>query len=346
VMANCLVLGGAGFVGRHLVRRLLERGDRVYVVDSIVPATGGINPDISGWPLYNPWSSQYRPRFYFHKEDCRTWFHYNYDQHFDYAFHLAAIVGGREMIENNPLAVADDLSIDAAYWQWALEAKPNKSVIFSSSAAYPIELQGEKFHRVLRENDILPSSPYIGMPDMTYGWAKLTVEYLARLAYEKYGLKSICFRPFSGYGEDQDISYPFPSICKRVVTSLLCDSIEVWGTGQQRRDFIYIDDCIDGVLTMMDQIDNGDAVNLSTGVGTSFNDLIWLVAAAERGERARSIAPMIRPLSDRPVGVFSRVGDTTKQRQLGFEAKTPLKDGVEKMVAYLTSLVQTTGERV
>ena len=57
----------------------------------------------------------------------------------------------------------------------------------------------------------------IGMPDMSYGWAKLTCEYLAQLAYRKHGLKSICYRPFSGYGEDQDDAYPFPSICKRVM---------------------------------------------------------------------------------------------------------------------------------
>ena len=58
---------------------------------------------------------------------------------------------------------------------------------------------------------------FIGFPDMSYGWSKLTCEYLAKLAYERKGLKSVCYRPFSGYGEDQDLSYPFPSICKRVI---------------------------------------------------------------------------------------------------------------------------------
>ena len=89
-----------------------------------------------------------------------------------------------------------------------------KTLCFSSSAAYPIKYQREGNYVLLRE-DMIGFDEDIGMPDMSYGWAKLTCEYLARLAYEKHGLKSVCYRPFSGYGEDQDDSYPFPSICKR-----------------------------------------------------------------------------------------------------------------------------------
>ncbi len=97
-------------------------------------------------------------------------------------------------------------------------AKPAKTLCFSSSAAYPIKYQREGDYVLLRE-DMIGFDDDIGMPDMSYGWAKLTCEYLARLAYEKHGLKSVCYRPFSGYGEDQDDSYPFPSICKRALAN-------------------------------------------------------------------------------------------------------------------------------
>ena len=82
------------------------------------------------------------------------------------------MVGGRLMIENNPLAVADDLAIDAAYWQWAKRAQPRKSVCFSSSAAYPVSLQTAD-HYVLLKEDMISFEGDIGMPDMSYGWAKL-----------------------------------------------------------------------------------------------------------------------------------------------------------------------------
>ena len=194
---------------------------------------------------------------------------------FDYALHLAAMVGGRLMIENNPLAVADDLSIDAAYWGWAKVARPRKTVTFSSSAAYPIKLQRREHYVLLRE-DMITFDDDMGMPDMSYGWAKLTCEYLGRLAYEKHGLKSIAYRPFSGYGEDQDDTYPFPSICKRVLANRGAPEVTVWGSGTQMRDFIHIEDCVDAVLATVDQIDDAGAVNLSTGILTSFIDFAAL----------------------------------------------------------------------
>jgi nucleoside-diphosphate-sugar epimerase len=213
-MNSILITGGAGFVGRHLTRPLLEAGHEVMCVDPIAPFTGGINPS-QGWPLFEPRDFN---RFKFIAMDCRQWFRENPYNHFDYAYHLAALVGGRLMIENNPMAVADDLSIDAAFWQWATEARPSKAVCFSSSAAYPISLQRQGYHVLLKE-EMINFEADIGMPDMTYGWAKLTSQYLALLAHRKYGINTACFLPFSGYGSDQDMAYPFPSICKRVAES-------------------------------------------------------------------------------------------------------------------------------
>ena len=318
-MRKVLVTGAAGFVGRHVVKELLDHGDEVHAIDSIAKFTGGVDP-AGGWPLFDP--RQYS-NFHFYKEDCRTWFARVKDTDFDYAFHLAAMVGGRLMIENNPLAVADDLSIDAAYWGWAKEARPKKTACFSSSAAYPIKLQRPEDYVLLKE-DMISFKDDLGMPDMSYGWAKLTCEYLAQLAYQKHGLKSICYRPFSGYGEDQDDAYPFPSICKRALAERGAKVLNVWGTGTQMRDFIHIDDCVDGIMTTIDKIDDGGAVNLSTGILTSFIDFAKM-AADIVGYR-----PDVKGLSDKPAGVHARGGDTTRQRQLGFKYSIDFRTGVEK----------------
>jgi nucleoside-diphosphate-sugar epimerase len=322
-MRKILVTGAAGFVGRHVVKRLLEAGDEVHAVDCVAPYTGGINPN-DGWPLFDP---REHPGFRFYNEDCRSWFDRVRDTDFDYAFHLAAMVGGRLMIDNNPLAVADDLSIDAAYWQWAKETRPQKTACFSSSAAYPISLQRADHYVLLRE-DMISFDGDIGMPDMSYGWAKLTCEYLAQLAYEKHGLKSICYRPFSGYGEDQDDAYPFPSICKRVLEHRGADVLYVWGTGTQMRDFIHIEDCVDGILATVDKIDDGAAVNLSTGILTSF------IQFAEMAAESAGYHPQIKGISDKPAGVHARGGDTTKQNELGFRYKTDFRTGIERALAY------------
>jgi GDP-L-fucose synthase len=316
-MKKILITGGAGFVGRRFCKRFLDAGDEVHCVDPVAADTGGRDPDI-GWPLFRPFDY---PNFHFYREDCRGWFERRHDDDFDYVLHLAAMVGGRAMIENKPLAVADDLSIDAEYWQWAERTRPAKTVCFSSSAAYPIKFQKDGDYRLLTE-DMISFEEDIGMPDMSYGWAKLTCEYLARLAYEKHGLKSVCYRPFSGYGEDQDDTYPFPSIVKRAIAHAGQPVLTVWGTGDQMRDFIHIEDCVDGVLTTMDRIDDADALNLSTGMFTSFKQFARMAA------EVAGYTPEVRGLSDKPAGVFARGGDTTKQASLGFVARTPFIDGI------------------
>lgn len=322
-MRKILITGGAGFVGRHFCRHFLEQGDVVHCVDPIVPLTGGIDP-AAGWPLFDPRAYK---NFHFHKEDCRLWFQRVQDTDFDYAFHLAAMVGGREMIENNPLAVADDLSIDSCYWQWARVAKPGKTICFSSSAAYPVKHQRPEGYHLLKESEIEFENE-IGMPDMTYGWAKLTHEYLARLAFQKHGIKSVTYRPFSGYGEDQDDAYPFPSICKRVLANHGAKILNVWGTGDQMRDFIHISDCVRGVVTTMDRIDDGSAVNLSTGIYTSFKQFARMAA------RLSGYTPEVIGTSTKPEGVFARGGDTTLQKQLGFEYTIGFEAGVKRALAY------------
>ena len=322
-MKKILITGGAGFVGRRFCKRFLDAGDEVHCVDPIASDTGGISPE-SGWPLFAPRDYD---NFHFYDQDCRGWFEQRQDDDFDYAFHLAAMVGGRAMIENNPLAVADDLSIDAEYWQWARKAKPAKTACFSSSAAYPIGLQRAKDYRLLKEDDIAFDND-IGMPDMSYGWAKLTCEYLAQLAYEKHGLKSACYRPFSGYGEDQDDTYPFPSIVKRAMANVGADVLNVWGTGDQMRDFIHIEDCVDGVLATIDRIDNADALNLSTGIYTSFKEFAGIAA------KCCGYSPKVAGLSDQPSGVFARGGDTTKQRVLGVKYSLSFREGIESALNF------------
>ncbi|MFV1980573.1 MAG: NAD-dependent epimerase/dehydratase family protein [Rhodothermia bacterium] len=325
-MRKILVTGGAGFVGRHFVRRLLEMGDEVHCVDDISPFTGGVHPE-DGWPLFDPRDFE---NFKFFEEDCRDWFKRNREVEFDVAFHLAAIVGGRLVIENNPLAVAVDLSIDAEYWHWAKDSGPGRTVCFSSSAAYPIRLQTAD-HCVLLEEDMISFDQDIGMPDLSYGWSKLTCEYLARLAHERHGLKSVCYRPFSGYGEDQDDTYPFPSICKRAIENRGADVLKVWGTGLQMRDFIHIEDCVDGVLTTCDKIDDGDAVNLSTGLYTNFREFAGMAADV------CGYAPDVQGMSDMPTGVFARAGDTAKQRALGFSYRTSFREGIARAITYYES---------
>ena len=151
--------------------------------------------------------------------------------HIHLFIHLASIVGGRAKIEHEPFTIADELSIDTADFQWAMKIHPDHMIYFSSSAAYPIayqkhaEVQSQDQPVLLEErminfSDNAEMGKSFGIPDLTYGWLKLTGEYLAHQLHSHYGVNVSIYRPFSGYGEDQDDSYPCPAILKRIMTSV------------------------------------------------------------------------------------------------------------------------------
>ncbi|MDE1996930.1 MAG: NAD(P)-dependent oxidoreductase, partial [Rhizobiaceae bacterium] len=311
--------GGCGFVGRHLVRRLLTEGLDVVCVDQLVTGTGARHPDL--------WQRFPGSRFTFYEEDCRTYFTRPLER-FDYVFHLAALVGGRLTLEARTLDVAEDLAVDAELWKWAACAKPGCVVFFSSSAAYPISLQTARRHRQLSE-DMISFETATGVPDLSYGWAKLTGEYLMKLYVERYGSRAIAYRPFSGYGEDQDGAYPFPAICRRLLGQRGDEQVFVWGSGLQCRDFIHIDDCVDFIWQTKELLPDGASLNLSTGIATSFIEL------AENIAHQIGWNPVVSGLSGQPEGVFYRCGDTALQRSYGLAPRVSLDEGIARMLDHL-----------
>lgn len=244
--------------------------------------------------------------------DCRDYFKSS-DDKFDLVIHLAAIVGGRQTIDNNPLSVATDLSIDSEMCQWALRTKPSRIVYFSSSAAYPTRLQKKKYQ--LKESDIDLSD--ISNPDMTYGWSKLTGEFLLQFL-EREGIKTHVFRPFSGYGTDQDLDYPFPSYIKRA--NDLADPFDIWGNGNQVRDFIHMCDIVDAVDTAIRE-DITEPLNLGWGIATSFNELFSIVTSL------KGYNPEPNHILTAPVGVQYRVCDPSKMLSF-YTPKISLEEGI------------------
>ncbi len=316
--APTLVTGGCGFVGRHLVARLVRDGRDIWIVDNL---STGKHPDVwaAGMGL-TPTGPE--ARAFVHDNGANvTWIEGDMRDvlssardglldlpAFGDVFHLAAVVGGRMKIDGDPLSVATDLAIDAEFFNWAITARPERILYASSSAAYPVQLQGDTDHVALNEDMIDFATGNLGAPDMTYGWAKLTGEYLSRIAAANYGLKVACVRPFSGYGEDQDETYPIPAIAARAARHEA--PLTVWGSGQQGRDFVHIDDCVDVMIRVLDVIEDGSAINIGSGRLTTF-----LEVARQFADLA-GYHPDIQPLIDKPVGVQARYADTTRTTSL------------------------------
>ncbi|MCX5407498.1 NAD-dependent epimerase/dehydratase family protein [Streptomyces sp. NBC_00335] len=289
-----LLTGGAGFVGRHLHRAMHDRGWQVSAIDlTFTPAV--IRRDALD---------------HFRTSDVR----------FDLAIHCAAIVGGRASIDGSPLGVATNLALDAWYMRWLARSKTPRAVYFSSSAAYPVALQQPGKIRRLVESDIDYEQP--GRPDATYGLAKLTGEQLCQYA-EAGGTRMTVLRPFSGYGEDQDETYPFPAFIRRAREWQ--DPFEIWGDGSSTRDWIHIDDLVGATLAAVEQEVAGP-VNLGTGKATSFDELARLVTTAA------GYQPELKHLPSAPQGVHHRVCDPSRMLDF-YTPKVTLEEGIRRALA-------------
>jgi len=334
-----LVSGGCGFVGRNVVKRLLKTtSDHVFMVDDL-----SIGRHPSQW-LDGFTSKKLKDievigkdgRLFFWKGDFRNFLFYmrqnpNYLQEtygldfekFSDVFHFAAIVGGRMKIDGDPMMVGLDLSIDSEFFYWITRHKPGRVLYPSSSAAYPTSLQTVEGAVQLKESDI-DFNKNLGTPDMTYGWTKLTGEFLAKIAAKHYGVSIVCIRPFSGYGEDQELDYPVPAIAMRAAKKE--DPFEVWGSGKQGRDFVHIDDIIDLIQILMDNVSDGSAYNIGSGKLTSFLELIELFTSFA------GYKPTIKPLLDKPVGVHSRYCDMSLVREkFGWMPSISLEEGMRRV---------------
>lgn len=293
---RALVTGDRGFLGRHFKKELSARG--FYVVGCDTRTTLA--------------------------QDCRTFFRYDLDhprmqtEPWDLVVHCAAVVGGRETIERDPLATAESLSIDAEMFRWAARVRPARVIYFSSSAAYPVSLQSPESGCTALTEDLIDSPRVTWEPDEVYGWSKVTGELLAdRL--RKAGVPVTVVRPFSGYGTDQATSYPFPAILERVRALEPGQPLHLW-CGSCTRDWVHVDDVVAGTLAVAES-GTEEPVNLCTGRATPFTELaeMMLTAAGKTAE--------VRPDPAAPQGVAYRVGNP--DRMLGFyEPRVTLEEGI------------------
>lgn len=342
-----LISGGAGFVGRNLLYGLLKSDpdSSVWIVDDF--STGKLPTD---WELLKgeldkdlSWGQTYRipelskTPFILVKANFASLVGSELGVFpkldipplpiFDEVYHLASIVGGRGMIEGNPLLVGIDLAIDSLFFLWCAQLGKAKRILYaSSSAAYPVNLQATDGFSYLHEQMIDFDNGVLA-PDLTYGWSKLTGEYLSQIAVTKHKLSVGIVRPFSGYGEDQDSSYPVPAIALRVAAHW--NPMKVWGSGLQGRDFVHIDDCVEGLIRCCQTVSDGSAINLGSGVLTSFLDLAQLMVKLEGYD-----AP-VTGTDNRPVGVANRVSGGTRAVELcQWKPTISLEEGMERVVRH------------
>ena len=293
-----LVTGGSGFVGRHLVERLHNAGCR----EVIVPRSAEFN--LTREAEVRRLLLQHRP---------------------EVVFHLAAMVGGIGANRKNPATfLYGNLIMGAQLIEQCYRAGVEKFVMVGTICAYP------KFTPVpFKESDL-----WNGYPEETnapYGVAKKALLVGAQSYREQYGLNSIFLLPANLYGPRDTFHETNAHVIADLIRKLARgeDEVVLWGDGSPTREFLYVDDCVDGIVLAAEKYDGPEPVNLGAGKEISMRELADLVADVV-GFRGKIVWD-----TEMPNGQPRRSIDATRAHELfGFEARTPLREGLERTVAW------------
>jgi GDP-L-fucose synthase len=301
-----LVTGGGGFLGSHLVERLEAEGHDVVVARSA-------DYDLTSM------------------DDAARMFD---DAEAELVFHLAAEVGGIGANRANPGRYwFANLAMGANVLEQARLHSTAKLVIVGTVCSYP------KYAPVPFSEDDL----WGGYPEETnapYGIAKKAVLVGAQGYRQQYGLDAIFLMPANLYGPRDNFHETNAHVVADLIRKMTANADEVvlWGDGSPTREFLYVEDCAEGLVLAAERYDGPEPVNLGAAREISIRDLADLIADVVGYEGRIVWDP------EKPNGQPRRSVDATRARELfGFEAKTPFRDGLERTVAWYRSAVAGVG---
>jgi GDP-L-fucose synthase len=307
--ANVLVAGGTGFIGANLLARLLSRGCRVRATLHKRPAV--IKND----------TIEYMQADLTVMDDCRR-----VVEGVDYVFMCAANTSGAAVMAATPLVhVTPNVVMNAQMLEAAYFAKVKRFGFISSSAAYP-----PSGARPVREDEMFDGEPY-----ETYysvGWMKRYSEILCRIYAQKIKnpMPTVVIRPSNVFGpyDDYDFrtSHMMAALIRRVVERH--QPLEVWGTGDDVKDHIFIDDFIEGMLLAFEHPSDYLAINIASGQGYSVKQILQMILEVDGYPDAE-----VRFDPSKPTMIPIRLVDTSLAKErLKFEARTPLREGIRRTV--------------
>ena len=272
------------------------------------------------------------------KENCETAAKGAYQ-----IFNLAANMGGMGFIEHNKALCMLSVLINTHMLQAALQSGVQKYYYSSSACVYNGDKQTDPNVPALKEEDAYPALAEDG-----YGWEKLFSERMCRHFREDFGLRTRVARYHNVYGPngtwDGGREKAPAAICRKVIQAKLSAKleIEIWGTGNQTRSFMFIDDCVKGTQMIMDS-DILEPINLGSSELVSINELVDIVEDIGGVKLRRSYD------LGAPKGVNGRNSDNTLIREyLNWEPGIRLRDGLEKTYAWINDqyMAQLRGEKV
>ena len=319
-----LITGGASFIGSHLVERLVQRQAEVRVADNF---SSGTTENLS----------QIRNHIELANGDLRDKeFADKMMDEMDVVFHLAACHGGRGYISSHGADCSSNMVLDGVVFDAARRASVKKLCFASSACVYPKTLQsaqnnGGKRKVYLSEEMADPFVEGRAFADEEYGWAKLMGEMSLRAYHEQYGLKGVSCRLFTAYGPRENETHAVVALIAKAYIGM--DPYQIWGTGEQDRNFTYVDDVAEGLIRATEKIDDASPINIGTEHHLKIIDLARMIF-----EQMDFKPRAIKFDTSSREGVFSRAADLTKAKQLlEWEPKTSVDEGLKRTIDWYTT---------
>lgn len=307
-----LVTGGASFIGSHLVERLVGLGARVRVADNL---SSGKLSNLAAVIDRIEFCEGNLKELRFARQASRD---------MQVVFHLAADHGGRGYIATHPANCVTNMALDNIVFEAAQGQGVERITFASSACAYPTDVQQEK--TLLKEEMISFEQRGGAFSDEEYGWAKLMGELALKAYHRQYGLKTASVRLFTAYGPRENESHAIIALIAKAFIHQ--DPFEIWGTGEQTRNFTYVDDVVNSLVLACEHIEDGSAVNAGTAEFISLNQ------AAESVFKVLDWRPRsLRHLGSKPVGVMHRAADLSfAQAATGWQPLISLEEGLSRTI--------------
>ncbi len=310
---KCLVTGGAGFIGSHIVQRFLDSGHEVVCLDNFDPTYAIETKKANIAPFFEFDNFEFVEGNILDMELVNK-----ITSDIEYIFHEAALISVVESM-NDPQKTIEINTIGTLNILDAGRRNKVKKVILASSAAVYGDSPVSK-----KKEDMTP------YPKSPYAISKLDCEYAARIYYEEYGLKTTSLRYFNVYGPRQDATSPYASVMPIFIRKALRnEDLTIYGDGSQTRDFIFVKDIVHANELVMSK-GEGMTFNVASGTAASINEL------ADKTIKLTDSDSNIVYREPRRGDIKNSLADISKIKNIGFKIGFDLEKGLEETINFFT----------
>ena len=312
-----LITGGAGLIGSNVVKRFVNEGFDVFVADNLW--RGKIeNLQIAKRSIIDLDSK-------FFEVDLREYENCSIaTKGMDVVVHLADIVAGINFVFANELFLyRANILMNSHMLDAAIKNRVKQYIYVGTACSYPLEMQSELNPPPFKEEDVYPANP-----ESAYGWSKLMGEYECELAQKEANIQIGVLRLHNVYGSPCEMSVEksqvIPALCRKAINYPAEDFI-VWGSGNQRRAFLHVDDVVDGIVATLEKGMNKGVIQIGPGESHSIADI------AKRIVRLSGKDIKIKFDPSKPEGDKDRAADSSKAQNIfGWQQKVSLDDGLKR----------------